>query len=629
MDTQHKEFRIGITVLAALVALVFLTIVFGKGPSMNLGDESSVKVRFQRAPGITRKSPVFKSGVQIGRVSKVELVDHDREVEITIMLPKHRKIYTDEQCRIRQTVIMGDASLEFVKIPTFTGKVEAIGPDSPPLVGAAPSDLMSGFTNIESDLARAINNVSDAAVHFTDVADQVTDFMGRVNTVVGTPEDLKARQIKLETIIDEMRMTMRSIHQLSDGAHKFVNDPKLQDSVRNVIEGMPDVVERSRKLIGESEVFLANLRELMAKTSTSLEKFDRGMDKMDAGMDNINQLTTTVNGLAEQVSKDYPDFYDKLDATMKSLRTIFSDVETLVNGMQQADGTIKRLMRDPELYEKLLTTMDNVEQLTTEFNRMLRTDIKPITNNVKVLTDKAARDPSIFIRNLLRKQPPVKNALPVWGDGLGSDTLGDPVCGLERYRQETVYPGFYYDFGSGEGNIVNGNGTANLVEEEYMHRKSDGTVVPGDFQGSPTLAPEEYYGDPDSIPVLPQKQGRLKFGERLSMALPFPTLFSRQQHKTPPQNVILHEDNFKTESPSEPRLRFPDEDEPLGEHVPLTLTVPNVESLPLKEERNIPAQGRIVLVDPRYDSFDGKPVYRQMSHEEPNDEMPRLNFSKE
>jgi len=49
---------------------------------------------------------------------------------------------------------------------------------------------------------------------------------------------------------------------------------------------------------------------------------------------------------------------------------------------------------------------------------MLRVDVKPIAHNVKVLTDKAARDPAIFIRNLLQKEPPVKT-LPIrFGSGM-------------------------------------------------------------------------------------------------------------------------------------------------------------------------------------------------------------------
>jgi hypothetical protein len=48
---------------------------------------------------------------------------------------------------------------------------------------------------------------------------------------------------------------------------------------------------------------------------------------------------------------------------------------------------------------------------------MLQVDAKPIAHNVKILTDKAARDPSIFIRNLAQKEPPIKPMPASFGGG--------------------------------------------------------------------------------------------------------------------------------------------------------------------------------------------------------------------
>ncbi|MDR2704698.1 MAG: hypothetical protein LBC02_02860, partial [Planctomycetaceae bacterium] len=62
MDTQQREFRIGVMVLAALVGLVVLMVFFGKQSIVNFGGEYTVRVRFQRTPGISRNSPVFKNG---------------------------------------------------------------------------------------------------------------------------------------------------------------------------------------------------------------------------------------------------------------------------------------------------------------------------------------------------------------------------------------------------------------------------------------------------------------------------------------------------------------------------------------------------------------------------------------
>ncbi|MDR2437912.1 MAG: MlaD family protein [Planctomycetaceae bacterium] len=425
MDTQQREFRIGIMVLAALIGLVVLMVFFGKQSIVNFGGEYMVKVRFQRTPGISRNSPVFKNGVKIGRVSNVQLVDLDREVEVSVLISKARKLYTNEECHIRQTVIMGEASLEFVKKANFTGKIEAIDPDKP-LVGGMPLDLMSGFSSIEGDLTKAINSISDAAVQFSNITVRVGDFLDRVNSFLGNSEELNARRTLFEDTFNEMRTTMNSMNRLIDEGNRFIGDPVIQKNVRKFITDIPDITDRSRTLIDGSNLFVHDARLLIERGNISMDKIVHGLEKAERALESVSKIT-------DSVQDDVPEFIATLKKSAVKLDSLFDELTMIAEGFRNADGTVKRLMRDPEMYEKLLITLDNIEQITDEVDKMLRTDIKPITRNINILTDKAARDPAIFIRNLIRKQPPVKGSLPFWGDGLGSDTL----CDWESFNQKT------------------------------------------------------------------------------------------------------------------------------------------------------------------------------------------------
>ena len=406
MDTQRQEFRIGIMVLACLVSLTLMTVFFGRRPMVNFGGETAaVQVRFQRAPGVKRGTPVQKNGIQIGRVARVELVDQDQMVEVTINLDRQRTIYTDEECRVRQSVIVGDASLEFVKKPNFTGPRREIDPTSDPyLVGVVSSDLMSGFGNIEGDLTKAIQNVAEAA-------EQMSGFIERLNGVIGSPEEFGVRQAKFEAIVEETRQTMTSMRQTSDGISQFVTDPEIQSNVRKVISDLPDVIERSRVLVGESTQFVQETREFIKKGNDSLDDLATGLGKVTRTLDVITKI-------ADQVEGDVPEIVTAVKRSAVRLEALFGELTLIVQNFREADGTVKRLIRDPEAYEKLLATLDNVEKITGEVDWMLRTDIKPIAHNAKILTDKAARDPAVFIRNLLRKEPPIKTMPYCFGSGM-------------------------------------------------------------------------------------------------------------------------------------------------------------------------------------------------------------------
>ncbi|MDR0611265.1 MAG: MlaD family protein [Planctomycetaceae bacterium] len=554
MDTQQREFRIGVMVLAALVGLVVLMVFFGKQSIVNFGSEYTVRVRFQRTPGISRNSPVFKNGVKIGRVSNVQLVDQDREVEVSILIAKARRLYTNEECHIRQTVIMGEASLEFVKKANFTGKIMEIDPDKP-LVGGTPSDLMSGFSSIEGDLTRAINSVSDAAVQFSSIAVRTGDFLDRVNSFIGNSEDLKARRTLFEDTFNEMRMTMKSMNQFADEGNKFIGDPVIQNNVRKFITDMPDLVERSRTLINGSNQFVNDARSLIERGNLSMEKIVRSLEKAEQAIEGVSKIT-------DSIQNDIPEFVTIIKQSAVKLNSLFDELTMIAEGFRNADGTVKKLMRDSEMYEKLLATLDNIEQITEEVDRMIRTEIKPIAGNINILTDKAARDPAIFIRNLIRKQPPIKSSLPIWGDGLGSDTQYD----WESFSRE-----------------IHSDHSDHIEIQDY-----DGIMIE-ESPPYPIIETESRF----LKPVLPNIKS-------LSNIKSVGQTLERRIHSLLPS--VLPEKSRESQTLQ-------------------ATAISNRAKIKISENKPIPEEGRIVHIDPRYTITENeKPVYLQISYTTENDE---------
>ncbi len=433
MDNKKIELQIGFLVFAALVALVALTIYFGKGASVNFGDEYEIHVRFNRAPGIARNTPVFKNGVRVGRVSSVDLIEQDREVEIGILLPKERKIFTDEECRIRQKVIMGDASLEFVKNPDFVGETTEIDPTIP-LMGVENSDLLSGISSMEDEMSEALKNISTAATDFSTVAGQVNDLMGGVNAFIGTPEDMVQKREEFAELLSEMRMTMQAFHDFTTQAHSFINDPDMQASVKKAAAEMPELVANSNRFVNDARTFVE-------RTQLSLERIDASLETAGAMIEGVREITDAVRG-------DVPEITGNLKNASKQLESLFDELTMIVQNFRNSDGSLKRLIQDPALYEKVLKLVGNLDRLSADVHWMLRTDVKPIADNVKILTDKAARDPAIFVRNLLKPQPRTKGVLPAWNYGQGTDMMNWYSCQLDPSCQNGRGQAIRYDYGS-------------------------------------------------------------------------------------------------------------------------------------------------------------------------------------
>ena len=119
MDERTLQIRVGVVVLAAVAITGILVILFGESQSVIRawqGDDIVVYIEFAEAPGVTRDTPVRKSGVLIGRGVDVTLNEENGTVDVELTLFSKYTIYKDEVCRIgTNSLVTGDAVLEFIK----------------------------------------------------------------------------------------------------------------------------------------------------------------------------------------------------------------------------------------------------------------------------------------------------------------------------------------------------------------------------------------------------------------------------------------------------------------------------------------------------------------------------------
>jgi len=131
------EVKVGAFVVLGLVLLVLF--VFA------IGDLSTVfqpgyrlHVLFDSANGITDGSPVQYAGVEVGKVQQVAIVypeGHDRPmVQLTMRLPSHVAVRTDDQAAISTFGLLGEKYLEITPGPGAAAVIEPGGQ----LIGKPP-----------------------------------------------------------------------------------------------------------------------------------------------------------------------------------------------------------------------------------------------------------------------------------------------------------------------------------------------------------------------------------------------------------------------------------------------------------------------------------------------------------
>src|SRR5947199_6456712 len=105
MDQQKQRFRLGLFVLTAAILLAVLVLMFGGSAGRLFVRQNEYVIPFDNAPGVTVGTPVRRSGVKIGAVTKVELNDQTGKVLVTIAVDRRYTVKKSYVAEISQDLL--------------------------------------------------------------------------------------------------------------------------------------------------------------------------------------------------------------------------------------------------------------------------------------------------------------------------------------------------------------------------------------------------------------------------------------------------------------------------------------------------------------------------------------------
>jgi phospholipid/cholesterol/gamma-HCH transport system substrate-binding protein len=374
MNERVVALRVGIVVLAAAFVTGFLIILLGEGRSWWKGSYT-INLRFAQAPGVSVNTPVRKHGVLIGRVTSIEL---ERDgVIITARIDAGREIYKNEICRIASSSLLGDAVLEFVPSVDPAGANTLVQDGDFIADTAVASDPIRMLTSLEGDVRRAVQS-------FESAANNISVLSARLNSSLGSEEQLPRLMQKAELTLDRFRVAMDSVDQV-------MGDPQLQEKLRQGLADLP--------------VTLSEMRLTMARARESLDSFQIVQEKATANLDNMARFTKPLGERGDEIIR-------KVDTIFTNINEITTEIAELSRSVRNSDGSLAKFIRDDELYTKVDDTVDGLRDAVRR--------LRPILNDFRVLSDKLATDPRLLgLKGALDNKPPgvgVKGTVPLFRD---------------------------------------------------------------------------------------------------------------------------------------------------------------------------------------------------------------------
>jgi phospholipid/cholesterol/gamma-HCH transport system substrate-binding protein len=219
MDVKYsREVAVGTFVLVAIAIFVFAT-MWLSGRSLSPDDEY-VQVRFENAAGLKEGSPVRVSGVNVGRVERIEFEGFGR-IMTWLSLPDVVDPRADATAEIVSVSLVGDYAVDFTPgsapepLPAdavITGTREGNLSDLGTTLGARADTLMQGLNEFANpEMAAELEQ-----------------------TLAAMQQTLAALASSIPATTRQTTATMASLERLSDQLAATLAGPAFQNTVTNL-----------------------------------------------------------------------------------------------------------------------------------------------------------------------------------------------------------------------------------------------------------------------------------------------------------------------------------------------------------------------------------------------------------
>jgi phospholipid/cholesterol/gamma-HCH transport system substrate-binding protein len=350
MTEKMRNVAVGFTAVVALVGAGVILMLFGYVPALLEGGYE-LRVKMSNAGGLAPGSAVHLSGIEIGRIKTIRLLEAPPGAVVAVAQIKAGvRIPEGVRARTESTLLGG----------TFTLALDAshLPPESQPAylatngTAAITAETATLASNIQGTLARTevrfeqlandfakasvqlTNDFSDVTKAFRDLSTQWTAVGKNVNTLIEprTPEQVDAGQAagNLSSTMARVDQRLKGLQETIDGINKWVNDAQMHEDVRQSV---------------------ANTRKLTEKAAATAERLQETVD--NAGK-NVDRLTTRYLAVADDLS----------GAVLSMRKTI--------DLAREGDGTLGKFLRDPRLYDNLNDSAQRLSESIIEFKTLLQ-----------------------------------------------------------------------------------------------------------------------------------------------------------------------------------------------------------------------------------------------------------------
>jgi phospholipid/cholesterol/gamma-HCH transport system substrate-binding protein len=372
---RARKLRVGLFVLVAVVA--FLGMIYALGARTRLFEPRyTIHAEFTEVGGLVEGATVRLAGVQIGRVSDVQLANEPGgkvRVELNIARRYSNRIRRDSIARIETQGLLGDKIIEIT-----------VGTAGAPPLQAGESIAAREATDLAgviSSGAETVKNVGVAVETFRRTAETfneakiIEDLAATSATARKAIEQFARIGAEVEkgrglvhALIYEEPVTLRRLNQVlattqslldrverGEGAVGVLTSERSTEATRKFVQAMERIGQMSERP-GDNEGLLPAL--------LFDPKYRALLDDLRVVTRNLREVSDRIvggRGTLGSLVKDTPED-GNLHLAIQDLQAATANLKTITTKINEGEGTLGALVVDPTVYDRLVTILDGVQR---------------------------------------------------------------------------------------------------------------------------------------------------------------------------------------------------------------------------------------------------------------------------
>ncbi|KLU04573.1 mammalian cell entry protein [Rhodopirellula islandica] len=189
----------------------------------------------------------------------------------------------------------------------------------------------------------------------------------------------------------------------------IIGDPRIQQNVSDTVDRLPGVLDEVKVTLEDARDTFETFREVGGQFEqvgiVAEDAVSQTAAELQSTLESVRSTAKSFEGTAQNIEAFTEPLGERgaelIEAVLVSLANVDNalvQLDTFGRTLNSSDGTVRRLLEDDELFYQVQRTVQNIEAASAR--------LRPILDDVRVFSDKIARDPrQLGVRGAITNRP--------------------------------------------------------------------------------------------------------------------------------------------------------------------------------------------------------------------------------